>query len=151
MITAAPQIDLMPGANFLMVEADPRADVSHGVAAAALGTKVGLAPMDESTIMQTRMVRIEETRHGRGGIKLIPLDLGIEDICGQIDGFGGGIAIERARDDLHAAILRGGRIDGQPYRDHLHGVEHPAPVRRIFVPRDPFAVAFRLADEMTRK
>ena len=64
LVTAAAEINLMPVARFFVVKTDPRADVTHGIAAPPLVAQVGFAPVDEAAIVQARVIRFQHAGHG---------------------------------------------------------------------------------------
>ena len=145
----------MIGGHLLPVLAHPRADVAHRVAAAADVARVGLTAVDDSAVVQAALVGLQCHRHRPRRVALAGGDFVWKHRLARrqvvVVGETSPACVVRARDDIHAAVRRGGWVDGEPDRDDFDGLDHRLPIVRVLVPRHPLAVAAWFADEVTGK
>ena len=156
-VLAAGQINLVPGVA-LMTKLYAGAYITHGITAAAPGTGVGVAAVDQAAVVQACLIGRQFKGDFARFVNLEAAKLPIEHIRLRVYRliFPRIVAVG-AGNHVHATIKFRGWIDRQPEGDDLLRRQHRAvrigalPVEKVFVPGYALAVAAGLADEMAGK
>src|SRR5687768_9339909 len=105
MIPSTREVEVMTRAEFFAVESGARADVAHRVSAAAEGTDVGRAAVNQSSVVQAGAIGLQLNRNHSALVALRGLDLGSKNILLRIDRFIVARSVQRPRDDVHAPVF----------------------------------------------